>query len=61
MPKLKNDNFITLHVNVNKQNIELFDKMYASCRRRFVNNAIELAVNDKNFFDRIFFKDLLNT
>lgn len=55
------DKTITLHVNVDKHDVELFDKLYPSCRRRFIQNAIHLTLNDKVFFDKIFFNSLYPT
>lgn len=54
----ENDKTTTLHINVSKKDIELFDKLYPSCRRRFVQNAIHLTLNDKVFFDKIFFNSI---
>lgn len=45
----------TVHTNVLIDNITTFDKLYPSARTRFINNAIALAVSDRNFFDSIFF------
>lgn len=59
MPR-KNDKTLTVHVNIDKNDIALFDKLYPSCRRRFIENAIKLTLNDKEFFDRIFFYNLFN-
>lgn len=49
----------TVHTNINTELLNLFDKAYPACRRRFIENAMQLATTDKEFFDRVFFKDLL--
>lgn len=51
---------ITLHVNVNRDLVQKFDNLYPSSRTRFIENAIKLSLNDRMFFERIFFCDLLN-
>lgn len=55
----KNYNTTTVHVNVNDSVLDIFDRMYPSCRTRFINNAMALANNDRNLFDKIFFKDII--
>lgn len=50
---------VTVHTNVSVRILENFDLRYARCRTRFIRNALELACKDKNFFDKVFFKDLL--
>lgn len=54
------ENQITLHINVDRDLIDRFDRQYPSCRRRFVENAIRLATNSRETFDKIFFCDLLS-
>lgn len=54
------ENRITLHINVDRDLIDRFDRLYPSCRRRFVENSIRLATNSKEVFDKIFFCDLLS-
>lgn len=49
----------TVHVNISDSVLELFDRQFPSCRRRFIQNALEMANNSKDVFDKIFFKDLL--
>lgn len=51
---------LTIHINVDRDIIERFDRLYKSCRTRFIRNALSLAVNNKLVFDKIFFKDLLS-
>lgn len=52
------DKTTTVHVNIDKDVLRLFDEAYPSCRRRFIENAMKLATTDKIFFDKIFFKDI---
>ena len=54
-----NNNSVTIHINVKRENIEQFEKLYPRCRRRFIENAIRSANLSKDIFDRIFFMDLL--
>lgn len=49
----------TVHTNVDTELLQIFDQAFPACRRRFIENAIQLATTDKDFFDRVFFKDLL--
>lgn len=49
----------TVHTNIDSELLQIFDQAYPACRRRFIENAIQLATTDKEFFDRVFFKDLL--
>lgn len=55
------NNKITVHTNIEKSIVELFDRQYKSCRTRFIQNAMKLACSDRNLFDKIFFCDLLST
>lgn len=55
------NNTLTVHVNIDKQVLELFDRQYKSCRTRFIRNAMKLANKDRDLFDKIFFCDLLST
>lgn len=55
----KMENKLTIHTNVDRDTLELFDRQYHGCRSRFIRNALELASNNKLFFDKVFFKDLL--
>lgn len=50
---------VTLHVNVDSEMIKLFDAAYPAARTRFIQNAIEVALSDKLFFDKVFWKNLL--
>lgn len=54
-------NTLTVHVNIDKQVLELFDRQYKSCRTRFIRNAMKLANKDRDLFDKIFFCDLLSS
>lgn len=55
----KNDK-VTLHVNVDRQILDNFEKMYPRCRSRLVQNLLKLVCNDKILFDKIFFCDILS-
>lgn len=52
-------NTITVHCNVKNDVLDVFDRLYPACRTRFINNAMLIATNNKNFFDKIFFKDII--
>lgn len=49
---------VQVHLYIDRSVAETFQRIYSDCRPRFVQNAMELANNDKDFFERIFFKDL---
>lgn len=49
----------TIHININDETLELFDSAFPSCRRRFIQNAMDLALKNKELFDRIFFCDII--
>lgn len=55
----KNDNVLTIHVNLDRDLVERFDRIYPNSRRRFVSNAFQIALINRNFFDKIFFKDII--
>lgn len=40
---------------IEKTTIDLFQRTYRGCLSRFVVNCIKKALNDKEFFDQIFF------
>lgn len=52
-------NTLTIHTNVSRDLVSKFDLFYKGCRSRFIRNAMQLAVEDKVLFDKIFFKDLI--
>lgn len=56
---MKNQKTKTIHVNVDSNELDLFNKMFPAAKTRFVQNAIHLAVCDKNFFDKIFWCNLM--
>lgn len=59
MPQKKNNNLITIHVNIDKSVHDLYNKMAGPKQiTRFVNNAMKLAVNNPALFDYIFFNGL---
>lgn len=53
------DKTVTVHTNIDREVLKTFDLSFPSCRRRFIENAMILANNNKEFFDRIFFKDII--
>lgn len=54
-------NELTLHINCDRELISRFDRLYPHCRKRFVENAIKLATNNREIFDKIFFCDILKS
>lgn len=56
MPKVNN---VQIHTYVDKDDNDNFQRLYSDCRSRFIKNCIKLAVNDKIFFEYVFFKDTL--
>lgn len=46
---------VTVHCNIPKDVVELFERCYPRCRTRFISLALEKAVKDKVLFDKIFF------
>lgn len=52
-------NSVTMHVNINKDVLETFDNLYPTSRRRFTERCFALAIEDKLFFERVFFNHLL--
>lgn len=50
---------VTLHVNVEKQILDNFEKIYPRCRTRLIQNLLKLVCEDKILFDKIFFCDML--
>lgn len=53
-------NKTTIHLFVDKKDMESFEKLYPRCRQRFLANCLKVASKDKVFFEKIFFMDLLN-
>lgn len=50
---------VTLHVNVDKNVLDNFEKLYPRCRTRLIQNLLKLVLDDKILFDKIFFCDML--
>lgn len=50
---------VTLHVNVDKNVLDNFEKFYPRCRTRLIQNLLKLVLDDKILFDKIFFCDML--
>lgn len=52
---------ITLHLNIDKKVLDKYQQVYPrSTRTRLVENLFKIVVDDKDLFDRIFFKDLIS-
>lgn len=49
---------VQIHSYIDKSVSDTFERLYSHCKPRFIQNALELANNDKNFFDRVFYKDI---
>lgn len=45
------------HVVLNKKTREDFESKYPRLLSKFINNAVELAINNKLIFEKIFFKE----
>lgn len=52
---MKSQNKKVFHLFLRKDIHEMFQRLYPHCETRFCENAINLAINDKSFFDRVFF------
>lgn len=50
---------VTLHVNVDKQVLDNFEKVHPRCRTRLIQNLLKLVCEDNILFDKIFFCDML--
>lgn len=58
--EMEKQNKSTLHVNIDSDLLKRFDSLYPRCRRRFLQNALRVACQNRSDFDKIFFVDLLN-
>ena len=45
-------------INVNSDIVNRFDYIYPSIKGTFVERAMELALQDKNYFEEVFFNKL---
>lgn len=54
------DKTLTVHVNVDKDVLELYDRLYPHTRRRFICEAMKMATESREVFDKIFFRELLS-
>lgn len=57
-PNRKPSGTITVHANVDRTIVDLFNRMYPRCLTRFIRSCMSTAVNDKVFFDKMFFPDV---
>lgn len=46
------------HINVSKELVDRFDYVYPKLKHVFVERAIELALQDKAYFEEVFFNPL---
>lgn len=46
------------HINVSKELVDKFDYVYPKLKHVFVERAIKLALQDKNYFEEVFFNPL---
>lgn len=51
----------TYHIYLDKDIADRFQKLYPNVRSEFLTNAMELAINDRNFFDKVRFYKLLSS
>lgn len=58
-PNRKDTGTITVHVNIDRDDVDRFERLYPRCRTRFLRRCMQIALNDKIFFDKIFFPELL--
>lgn len=54
MPNSKNKK----HINVDSDLVDRFDYIYPRIKHIFVQRALELALQDKNYFDEVFFNKI---
>lgn len=59
-PNRKACGTITVHVNVDRDIVDLFERLYPRLRTGFIRLCMKLAVSDKEFFDRVYFSELLS-
>ena len=45
-------------INVDRETYERFDYLYPEVGSIFINRALKLALQDKNFFEEVFFNKL---
>lgn len=55
MPSRKN--YSQIHINVPDSLKNTFEQCFPHCRSRFIKNALELALKDRSFFEKVFFYD----
>lgn len=46
-----------INVSIDDRDYYNFMRLYRGCLSRFIRNAIRLALNDKDFFNNVFFKE----
>lgn len=58
-PNRKSRGTVTVHVNVDRDVVDVFERLYPRLRTSFIRHCMKLAVSDKDFFDRVYFSELL--
>lgn len=48
-----------IHLNIDDDLKKRFEQCYPHCRSRFIENCLKKALTDRNFFDKVFFMELL--
>lgn len=46
------------HISISSKDVDMFQRLYPNCLNRFVRNVVHDALNDKNLFDKHYFKDI---
>lgn len=50
---------IQIHPYVNRDDVDVFQKLYPNCMALFVRRAVHMAVQDSQFFESVFFNEEL--
>lgn len=48
----------TIHVYMDSDVANRFEQVYTHCRNRFIQRAMKMALEDPDFFTKIFFSDV---
>lgn len=57
----RKNNRVTISTTIDKTIALNFDKLYPHCRARFIQNCMDMATNSRKFFDRTFFRDIIQS
>lgn len=52
MPKVSS---CPMSIRIDKDDNNMFQKLYPYCMSQFIKKAIKLAIADKKFFDKVYF------